>query len=126
MGVPLFEKTGGRDVDVRRRRNWTKVAKGRVVAAMLSPGANISEIARQHEVSRQHLYLWRKAAFDGELPLYPPKLERAGTPITAGRAPSSQTPCALEVEVAGFVVRAPPGADIDFLTQIVSSLKILI
>jgi transposase len=111
--------------EIRQRRNWTKVAKGQTVAAMLSSGANVSEIARQNGLSRQQLYLWRKAALAGELPLYPPKLEHGGTPITVSSASASRIPCALEVEVAGFVVRAPPGTDIDFLTQIMSSLKIL-
>jgi transposase-like protein len=90
---------------------------------MLLPGANVSQIARQLGVSRQHLYLWRKAALCGELPLYPPKKGAVGSPISVVSSPASPMPLAIEVEVAGFLVRAPEGSDIDLLTQIVGTLK---
>ena len=111
----------------RARRNWTIEAKGRLVAAMLAPGANVSEIARKNEISRQHLYLWRRAALKGTLPL--PTMGNGRDPATVDvvRAPSrakSRSPApAVEIEVAGFLLRVYPDTDPDFLANLVHALK---
>jgi transposase-like protein len=43
--------------------------KGRIVAESFVPGAVVSEVARRHEISPQHLFAWRKAAGHGQLAL---------------------------------------------------------
>ena len=95
---------------------------------MLAPGANVSEIARQHEISRQHLYLWRRAALAGELPLPACYQDRVRIPIAVSRSrgrTSGATELAIEVHVGGVVVRAPPGVAITRLTDLVQALKTL-
>ena len=52
---------------VGRRRRWSEADKGRIVAD--APGAVVSEVARRHEMSPQHLFVWRKAARNGRLAL---------------------------------------------------------
>ena len=47
---------------VGRRRRWSEEDKRRIVAESYAPGAVVSEIARRHEISPQHLFAWRKAA----------------------------------------------------------------
>jgi transposase len=126
----VLDRRDRRHSSVRRRRYWTKEAKGHVVASMLAPGANVSEIARQHEVSRQHLYLWRKAALAGELPLPPRHHDVVRAPIDVKRAPwrrsiPTGTNFTLEIEVSGFLVRARPGVDVGLLADIVKALKTL-
>src|SRR5256886_16028072 len=54
---------------VGRRRRWSDEDKGRIVAESYAPGAVVSEIARRHEISPQHLFTWRKAARNGQLVL---------------------------------------------------------
>src|SRR4030095_8488156 len=54
---------------VGRRRRWRDEDKGRIVAESYAPGAVVSEIARRHEISPQHLFAWRKAARNGQLAL---------------------------------------------------------
>src|SRR6266511_1379046 len=54
---------------VGRRRRWSDEDKGRIVAESYAPGAVVSEIARRHEISPQHLFAWRKAARNGQLAL---------------------------------------------------------
>jgi transposase len=53
-------------VDIRvgdgRRRRWSDEAKGRIVAESYAPGAVASEVARRHDISPRHLFIWRKAA----------------------------------------------------------------
>jgi transposase len=47
--------------DVPRRR-WSKAAKERIVAEALEPDANISEIARRHDLRPQQIFTWRREA----------------------------------------------------------------
>jgi transposase len=44
-------------VGVGRRRRWSVEAKGRIVAESYAPGAVVSEVARRHDMSSQHLFL---------------------------------------------------------------------
>src|SRR6476659_3598395 len=54
---------------VGRRRRWSDEVKGGIVAESFAPGAVVSEVARRHEISPQHLFAWRKAARGGLLRL---------------------------------------------------------
>ena len=56
-------------VGVGRRRRWSDEAKGRIVAESYAAGAVVSEVARRHDISPQHLFAWRKAARAGQLSL---------------------------------------------------------
>ena len=44
------------------RRRWSRMAKERIVAEALEPGANISEIARRHDLRPQQIFTWRRDA----------------------------------------------------------------
>ena len=52
---------------VERRRRWPEEEKGRIVAESYAPGAVVSDVARRHEMSAQHLYEWRRRAKSGRL-----------------------------------------------------------
>src|SRR5436305_10671324 len=70
----IVETSGVRGrVDIQvgagRRRRWSDEDKGRIVAESYAPGAVVSEVARRHEISPQHLFAWRKAARNGQLAL---------------------------------------------------------
>jgi transposase len=52
---------------VGRRRRWSNADKGRIVAESFA--MVVSEVARRHEISPQHLFAWRKAARRGQLAL---------------------------------------------------------
>jgi transposase-like protein len=54
---------------VRRRRRWSDVAKGRIVAESFASGALVSQVARRHGISPQQLSTWRKAIRTGVLNL---------------------------------------------------------
>jgi transposase-like protein len=59
----------GASSGVGRRRRWSNADKGRIVAESFAPGAAVSEVARRHEITPQHLFAWRKAARHGQLAL---------------------------------------------------------
>src|SRR5580692_11237963 len=78
-------------VGVGRRRRWSVEAKGRIVAESYAPGAVVSEVARRHDISPQHLFAWRKAARSGRLvlpatesPMFVPVVTATCEPVAAG------------------------------------------
>src|SRR5579864_479640 len=50
-----------------RRRRWGDEVKAQIVAESLAPGAMVSEVARRHGLTPQHLSAWRKAARAGHV-----------------------------------------------------------
>jgi transposase len=49
-------------VGPERRRRWSEDEKARIIEESLRPGAQITDIARRHGVSRALLYAWRREA----------------------------------------------------------------
>ena len=45
---------------VERRRRWSTEEKLRIVGEADAAGASVSEVARRHDISRQHVYQWRR------------------------------------------------------------------
>ena len=50
---------------VGRRRRWSPEAKARIVLESQQPGAVVSEVARQHGMTPQQLFGWRREARNG-------------------------------------------------------------
>jgi transposase len=114
-------------VGVGRRRRWSVEAKGRIVAESYTPGAVVSEVARRHDMSPQHLFGWRKAARAGlltlpadEVPMFVPVVREARDDDVAAAANRSG---AISIEIAGAVVRAERGVDLDWLRDVVRAVK---
>src|SRR6266705_2730941 len=115
--VDASERRGGVDirVGVGRRRRWRAEDKGRIVAESYAPGAVVSEVARRHDITPQHLFAWRKAARAGRLtlpaeeaPMFVPvvtTIREMGAAEAATNGPGS-----IVIEIAGARVRAQRGA----------------
>jgi transposase len=110
---------------VGRRRRWSDEEKGRIVAESFAPGAVVSEVARRHEMSPQHLFAWRKTARDGQLALpvdgaamFVPVMMTAQKAIAA--RPSAPS---ITIETAGVVVRAECGVDPGWLADVLRAVK---
>ena len=77
-------------VGVGRRRRWSVETKGQIVAESYASGAVVSEVARRHDMSPQHLFGWRKAARAGLLTLpadaapQPDRVRMASSPRLQG------------------------------------------
>src|SRR5271165_4692757 len=91
--VDASERRGRIDIraGVGRRRRWSDEAKGRVVAESYEPGAVVSEVARRHDITPQHLFSWRKAARAGRLVL-PAEVTPAFVPVATSEL---GTACAI-------------------------------
>ena len=116
-------------VGVGRRRRWSVETKGWIIAESYAPGAVVSEVARRHEMSPQHLFGWRKAARAGlltlpadEVPMFVPVVREGrddGVTAAAGVIVSG----AITIEIAGAVVRAERGVDLGWLQDVLRAVK---
>src|SRR5258706_12086853 len=105
---------------VGRRRRCSDEDKGRIVAESYAPGAVVSEVARRHEISPQHLFAWRKAARAGQLTLPADGAAMFVPVMLAARKLVAAQPLApsITIETAGVVVRADCGVDVDWLAAV--------
>ncbi|MDE2492748.1 MAG: transposase [Alphaproteobacteria bacterium] len=74
MTVDIVDTKPGRGrVEIRtgvgRKRRWSDEERGRIVAEAVMPGAVVSDVARRHDMSPQHLFRWIKAAKEGKFAL---------------------------------------------------------
>ncbi|MBU2653830.1 transposase [Acidomonas methanolica] len=46
-------------IDVERRRRWAVARKLSILSEVGVDGATVSDVARRHDLTRQHLYQWR-------------------------------------------------------------------
>jgi transposase len=112
---------------IGRRRKWSEEEKGRIVAESFSPGAVVSEVARRHEISPQHLFSWRHLARRGRLvlpadsaPMFVPVVSSLA--IAPGRGKPREA-ASIRIEIAGAVVVAEPNIDLGWLRDILRVLK---
>jgi transposase len=58
------------------RRRWSYEAKARILEEAMSPGANVSAVARSHDLSPQQLFAWRRKAIrSGAIAILPERPE---------------------------------------------------
>jgi transposase len=81
-----------------RRRRWNEREQRRILAAAFAPGAIVTDVLRQHEVSTSLIYKWRRQALAAE----------SGSrfaPAVVVDEPSSMSPAreatAITIELAG-------------------------
>ena len=115
-------------VGVGCRRRWSVETKGRIVAESFMPGAVVSEVARRHDMSPQHLFGWRKAARAGLLtlpadavPMFVPVVREARDDGVAAATVNRSE--AISIEIAGVVVRAERGVDLGWLRDVLRTVK---
>ena len=82
----------------------------------------VSEVARRHEISPQHLFAWRKAARRGQLALPADEAAVFVPVMMAAQKPVATTP-SITIETAGIVVRAECGVDVGWLAAVLRVVK---
>lgn len=116
------------------RRRWSAAEKARILDEVLAPGAVVSEVARRHGMTPQHLFTWRRQARralaepPGTLPItfVPAVVEPEPPPAAPPRPRRSRRhgPVAIELEVAGVMVRVGAGASEAQITAVIRALKV--
>ena len=125
----------------RRRRRWTAEEKAQIVAESFEEGANISEVARRHSVSRGLLTVWRHKCMTAasiEAPHFVPVRVDAGSgpgvvdpdhlppspsALLERTAPTAAVRGVIEVELNGAHIRIEPGADSVMLSTVLCALR---
>ena len=90
----------------------------------MAPGAVVSEVARRHGMSPQHLFTWRRQARQhaGESrPAFAPVVVAPDIPPT----PMTDPAAVIEIAIDGALIRVPPGVDGRTLVTILRALKSL-
>jgi transposase len=120
-----------------RRRDWPDERKIAIVAKALVPGVNVSAIAREHDISPQQLFGWRKrfgaeaiALIEGDRPVAiadfaPVVMETMPNAVAAGPPISSTEPYSIEISVGTATVRIRGAADARTLALVLKALKVL-
>ena len=115
-----------------RRRRWSADEKARIVAEALLPGARVSDVARRWQLCSQQIFTWRREARSDLAPI--PRAPVAPSVATfvpiiteATAAPSApaetSAPPAIEVKLAGAVVRVASGMDGNTLTMVLRAVR---
>jgi transposase len=79
-------------VGPERRRRWREDEKARIIEESLRPGAQVTDIARRHGISRALLYAWRREARCAPVfPVASPTPEFVPVLLSAPEEPQSAT-----------------------------------
>ena len=110
-----------------RRRRWSAEEKARIVEEALAPGARVSEVARRWQVCPQQVFAWRHAA-RREATTMPRETTSSAAvafvPIVTETAPPEALAApAIEVKLAGAVVRVACGMDGALLTAVLRAVR---
>ena len=115
-----------------RRRQWSEDEKARILAETMVAGANVSAVARRWQVCPQQVFGWRRQArldgggrlgtCGGMEPAFVPIVSDVAPRPTRDAAPAS-APAAIEVRLAGAVMRVVPGTDAVLLTTVLRAVR---
>jgi transposase len=115
-------------VGIGRRRRWTDEEKGRIVVEAVAPGAVVSEVARRHDLTPQHLFTWIRAAKDGDFALpadgaaiFVPVVSME--PVRASKAAFGERAASIEIMVGSIKVRVRNGADVRTIEAVLRAVR---
>jgi transposase len=96
-----------------------------VVAETLEPGAVVAEVARRWQICPQQVFAWRRemrAGIGAQLDFVPVVVETATSRPEPAAAPARSIP-AIEIKLAGAVLRVAPGTDETLLTTVLRAIR---
>jgi transposase len=115
------------------RRRWSADEKAQAVEESLFPGAVVSEVARLHGITPQHLFTWPKQARqEAEAPPFVPAVLDREETLVPGVAPESlvdaaeapaSLPPSIELDIDGASVWIWRDADTAMVTAIIAAPK---
>ena len=108
------------------RRRWSDEAKARILEAALAPGANVSAVARAHDVSPQQAFAWRRKAIrSGEIVV----LTRGSEAVTQSFASvevsreDSGRSGGLEIVIGNATIRVGSDVAATLLTEAIRAVR---
>ena len=119
-----------------RRRQFTADFKARIVEETLAPGAVVSDVARQHGLSPQQVFTWRRqvrqpvVSTESETPQFVPAIVETALPSRPVHKRQrrrmhqvDRTSASIEVEIEGVTVRIGCGTDAKTIAAVLRALK---
>ena len=115
-------------VGVERRRFWPDELKLSILREVGVGGATVTDVARRHDVTRQHIYQWRRQLRDRGLWPEPEgtsflAVDAPELPVVSKQEPASSSPAEISFP-NGRILCCPPGmaeADIMKLIRLVET-----
>lgn len=114
----------------RRRRSWTVEQKLAIVKEAAESGDPVAVVARRHDMSANHLFMWMQQAQDGALggrrsdPRRPGGMDFIDLGRVGGRMTAPAGSGAIEIELSGGTrVRVTPPVDVEALGQVLGVVK---
>jgi transposase len=112
------------------RRQWSAGAKARIIATSFEPGANIAEIARNHELLPQQLYAWRHDSIRAErLAGEPLSFVEAivDAPEAAELVPASVAagPPEIVIRTGALAIHVSPGVGVDHIARVLAAVRLV-
>jgi transposase len=108
------------------RRRWSDEAKARILEEAMTPGANVSAVARAHRVSPQQVFAWRrKAVRSGAIAILPAKPEVqtqsfASVEVTPGDGDRAG---GLEIVIGDATIRVGSGVAPTLLVEAIRAVR---
>jgi transposase len=111
--------------DPGRRRKWSEADKARIVAETLEPGAVVAEVARRRQICPQQVFAWRREMRVGALARldFVPIVPALTPPTPEPAATLARSSPAIELQVAGAMLRIVPGTDTQMLTMVLRAIR---
>jgi transposase len=103
-----------------RRRRWSAAAKAQIVAESYAGGATVSGVARRHGLTAQQLFTWRRQLRHAAATGFAPVVVARSLTCADGVAAAG-----VVIEMAGAVVRVPPGAAPATVATVLQALRCL-
>ena len=110
-----------------RRRRWSAEAKAQIIAESFTGEASVSEVARRHGLRPQQLFGWRHYARSGQFggnggdpPAFVPMITDGAT---APASCAAMAGSAIEIEVAGLIVRVRGRVMAEALVEVLAAVK---
>jgi transposase len=114
----------------RRNKRWPEALKREIVAATLQPGASVSVVARQYDVSSNQVFSWRRRYGEASKPAVTPPPTCGLVPVTIASEPESAGTATaaisetIEIEVGGDCrVRVGSSFDARALKRVLDVLR---
>jgi transposase len=108
------------------RRRWSDEAKARILDEAMMPGANVSAVARAHDVSPQQVFAWRRKAIrSGAIALLPDKPQAEPQSLAKVEVASVESDRAggLEIVIGDATIRLGSNVAPSLLVKAIRALR---
>ena len=109
------------------RRRWSDEAKARILEEAMTPGANVSAVARAHRVSPQQVFAWRRKAIRSGaiaiLPANPAVQPQSFAPVEVVAPGYGDRAVGLDIVIGDATIRVGSGVASTLLVEVIRALR---